>query len=198
MASQNTPADQHQVVETRPGRDGEKYISSTLDPHGASLLPAPERDAGGNPWRITDGGLHVGGAGRPGLLPGPEPDVRGDRQARETAPLPAARSRSGVAREAHARHRCRPAAAGADHSESARAKPASSRSSVVFPLPDDPRIAVNERAGTCRSTPVSTACAPNPLHRPLTASSLNAITSRPPLPGRRTCHRQGQPPSTGS
>ena len=53
---------------------------------------------------------------------------------------------------------------------SARSKPASSRSKVVFPLPEGPRIAVSDPAGTSRSTPVSTGCAPKALYRPVTAT----------------------------
>src|SRR6202034_3750664 len=60
---------------------------------------------------------------------------------------------------------------------SARSNPASSRSRVVFPLPDGPRMAVSEPAGTARSTPVSTGCAPNALYRPATASCLMCLSS---------------------
>src|SRR6202050_1959924 len=62
---------------------------------------------------------------------------------------------------------------------SARSNPASSRSRVVFPLPDGPRMAVSDPAGTSRSTPVSTGWGPKALYRPLTATCR--ITSSLPL-----------------
>src|SRR5882762_2014463 len=54
---------------------------------------------------------------------------------------------------------------------SARSNPASSRSSVVLPLPDGPRMAVRDPVGTSRSRPVRIGCAPNVLPRPLTVTS---------------------------
>ena len=47
----------------------------------------------------------------------------------------------------------------------ARSKPQMTRSKVVLPLPDGPRIEVIVPASTRRSTPVSTGFAPNPLTR---------------------------------
>src|ERR1700719_1308181 len=61
---------------------------------------------------------------------------------------------------------------------SARSKPASRRSRVVFPLPDGPRIAVSDPAGTSRSTPVSTGWAPKALCRPVTATCRMLSSSR--------------------
>src|SRR5580692_11141049 len=61
---------------------------------------------------------------------------------------------------------------------SARSKPARRRSRVVFPLPDGPRIAVSDPAGTSRSTPVSTGCAPKALCRPVTATCRIPSSSR--------------------
>ena len=53
---------------------------------------------------------------------------------------------------------------------SARSKPARMRSSVVLPLPDGPRIAVSEPAGTSRSRPSSTWWRPKALASRVTAS----------------------------
>src|ERR1035441_1353278 len=53
---------------------------------------------------------------------------------------------------------------------SARSKPASTRSSVVLPLPDGPRMAVRDPAGTSRFSPVSTRWVPKALYRPAAAS----------------------------
>ena len=50
--------------------------------------------------------------------------------------------------------------------------PATMRSSVVLPLPDDPRMAVKLPAGMVRSTPSRTWSAPNDLWTPRTASSF--------------------------
>ena len=54
---------------------------------------------------------------------------------------------------------------------SARSNPVSSRSSVVLPLPDRPRMAVRDPAGTSRSKPARTACAPKVLPRPWPGSA---------------------------
>src|ERR1700726_2441889 len=61
---------------------------------------------------------------------------------------------------------------------SARSKPASSRSRVVFPLPDGPRIAVREPAGTSKSTPLRTGWEPKALRRPVTATCRMPSSSR--------------------
>src|ERR1017187_9331968 len=61
---------------------------------------------------------------------------------------------------------------------SARSNPAISRSRVVFPLPDGPRIAVSDPAGTSRSTPVRTGWDPNDLCSPVTASCRIPSSSR--------------------
>src|SRR5580692_3490724 len=60
---------------------------------------------------------------------------------------------------------------------SGRSKPAISRSGV-FPLPDGPRMAVRDPAGTSRSTPVSTGCTPKALYRPETASCRMSLSLR--------------------
>ena len=59
---------------------------------------------------------------------------------------------------------------------SGSSNPATSRSSVVLPQPDGPSTAVSDRAGTCRSTPVSTAVDPKAL---VTPESLSAVTVPP-------------------
>src|ERR1700761_6599018 len=49
---------------------------------------------------------------------------------------------------------------------SACSNPATMRSSVVFPLPEGPRMAVSDPAGTTRSRSVSTRCGPTALCSP--------------------------------
>ena len=58
-----------------------------------------------------------------------------------------------------------------------RSKPARIRSSVVLPLPEGPRIAVNEPTGTSRSTPRNTGWVLKLLNSPATRTPLDAATA---------------------
>ena len=96
----------------------------------------------------------------------PEPDVRRDAQVREQVAVlrdvadPAALGRHVLRRGVDdlGRRSDRPA--------SERSNPASTRSSVVLPLPEAPRIAVRVPASTVRSSPRSTGWSPYALTRP--------------------------------
>ena len=80
---------------------------------------------------------------------------------------PGARTRSGASRTAPT---VRPASSttwspSRTWPSSGRSNPAMMRSSVVLPLPDGPRMAVNEPSGTTRSMPRSTGCPRRPCAR---------------------------------